>query len=551
MKCRIILELLAILFFTGCYNREQISRLDEAEALLQNKPDSAFTILQQLKPEGRQADQARYALLYSEALDKNHIKVTNDSLIRQAWNHYKHHPQDLRRQCKTLYYWGRIKLRTGDKPGALRLFLEIEEKLKDTNEPYYTGLLYSQIGEVYYEQMNYNRAYHYFRESRNNFRQSENLREETEATLDMAAATYHSKDVEKAIRLYSSALDLADEQKSDKLAKSSLTNLASLYVISGKKQIPHDLLLRIELSARKDTLYGYHTLVDVQLLKNHMDSARHYLKLAETHTTDIRDMANLYYTAYRIEAQSKNFEKATENIHRYIYLTDSLTRSNMQFSAGMVEREYFQEQSAFAEYRMKNRTILEISSIIIVILLSGIAWYIIRQRMRLQRERTDRYLLLVEEANSEYKALTERMEGQRNTENHLKGLIASRFDIIDKLGKTYYERENTSSQQAAMFQEVKQIITDFSENGEMLQELELIVNTCHDNAMQKLRNDFPAMKETDIRLLCYIFVGFSPQVISLFMKDTVANVYARKSRLKSRIKSAETANKDLFLSLFE
>lgn len=70
MKCRIRLKLLAILFFTGCYNREQISRLDEAEALLQNKPDSALTILQQLKSEGNQAEQARYALLYSEALDK-------------------------------------------------------------------------------------------------------------------------------------------------------------------------------------------------------------------------------------------------------------------------------------------------------------------------------------------------------------------------------------------------------------------------------------------------------------------------------------------------
>ena len=69
----------------------------------------------------------------------------------------------------------------------------------------------------------------------------------------------------------------------------------------------------------------------------------------------------------------------------------------------------------------------------------GVAYYITRQRLRLQRERTDRYLLLAEEANSEYKTLTERMEGQRNTENHLKGLIASRFDIIDKLGKTYYE----------------------------------------------------------------------------------------------------------------
>ena len=545
MKCRIILGLSAILFFTGCYNREHISRLDEAEALLQNKPDSALTILKQLRQEGSQAEQARYALLYSEALDKNHIKVTDDSLIRQAWSHYKHYSKDLRHQCKTLYYWGRIKLRAGDKPGALRLFLKIEEKLKDTNEPYYTGLLYGQIGEVYYEQMNYSRAYHYFREARNNFRQSDNVREETESTLDMAAAAFHSKDIEKAMRLYAAALDLADEQKNDHLAKASLTNLASLYVVSGKRQIPHDLLQRIELSARQDTLYGYHTLVDVNLLKNRIDSARYYLALAEAQTTDIRDLADLQYTAYRIEAQTRNFEKATDNIHRYIYLTDSLTRSNMQFSAGMVEREYFKERTDFAD-----RTTWEIAAATVILLMIGVAYYITRQRLRLQRERTDRYLLLAEEANSEYKTLTERMEGQRNTENHLKGLIASRFDIIDKLGKTYYERENTASQQAAMFHEVKQIITDFAENNEMLQELELIVNTCHDNAMQKLRNDFPAMKEADIRLLCYIFVGFSPQVISLFMKDTVANVYARKSRLKSRIKSAETANKDLFLSLF-
>ena len=98
------------------YNREHISRLDEAEALLQNKPDSALTILKQLRQEGSQAEQARYALLYSEALDKNHIKVTDDSLIRQAWSHYKHYSKDLRHQCKTLYYWGRIKLRAGDKP---------------------------------------------------------------------------------------------------------------------------------------------------------------------------------------------------------------------------------------------------------------------------------------------------------------------------------------------------------------------------------------------------------------------------------------------------
>ena len=84
MKYRIILGLSAILFFTGCYNREYISRLDEVEALLQNKPDSALTILKQFKREGSQAEQAKYALLYSAALDKNHIKITDDSLDRKS-----------------------------------------------------------------------------------------------------------------------------------------------------------------------------------------------------------------------------------------------------------------------------------------------------------------------------------------------------------------------------------------------------------------------------------------------------------------------------------
>ena len=41
-----------------------------------------------------------------------------------------------------------------------------------------------------------------------------------------------------------------------------------------------------------------------------------------------------------------------------------------------------------------------------------------------------------------------------------------------------------------MFQEVKRIITDFSENSEMLRELEQMADTCHDNVMQKLRQDF-------------------------------------------------------------
>ena len=84
---------------------------------------------------------------------------------------------------------------------------------------------------------------------------------------------------------------------------------------------------------------------------------------------------------------------------------------------------------------------------------------------------------------------------------------------------------------------------------EMLLTLERVVNIVHDDAVRKLRDDFPQMKDADVRLLCYIFGGFSPQVISLFMHDSVANVYARKSRLKSRIRTSEAPHKELFLAL--
>ena len=140
--------------------------------------------------------------------------------------------------------------------------------MKSRQDPYGKGLLYERIGDIYYEQMNYVRAYHYFKQARENFQVSDSLREETEATLDMAAASYRQKDLERAMRLYSAALDLADEQDSEALAETALSNLASLYVKSHKKQIPQDLLQRIERSARKDTLFGNHTMIDVQLLKH-------------------------------------------------------------------------------------------------------------------------------------------------------------------------------------------------------------------------------------------------------------------------------------------
>ena len=543
-----------LLLFSGCSGGgiRLAETLSHAEKIVAEAPDSVLRLLRELPTDALRSRElrARYALLQAEAAERAGTLNNNDSILRIAWEYYRKHPHEIRGICKTLYYRGQSRLRQGDKPGALRLFLEVEEKLRPIDEPYYLGLLYLRIGGVYRAELNFVRAYRYYRDARDLFIRSDAARQTTEAQLGMTVSALRMRDLGRALRDCSMALERADELRDDTLVRRSLALFATIYTVVESERIPDDLLRRIETSIRSDTTAaGYCTRAQTFLLRNRPDSARRCLQRAETLDPDNDVLPMIEYTAYRVETRAGRYRDAARMIDRFIFLNDSLTRTALQASAGMIERDYFRERAAFADFRMQNRRLGERLVAAVVLLLLLIAGLILRQRIRLHKERNERYLLLVREAEAEYRNLARSLQQRDRDEARMKGLIASRFDIVDRLGKTLYERENTVSGQAVMTREVKRIIEGFAENGDMLQELEHIVDMAHDGVMRKLRRDFPKMKESDVRLLCYIFGGFSPQVISLFMEENVANVYARKSRLKSRIKASETPDRELFLTL--
>jgi len=551
--CGALLLLAATL--CGCSDHPRTTALlAQAEALLAERPDSALQLLRQLPAErlGSRALKARHALLTAEACARAGSDAETDSLLDAAWDYYRNRPDEVRNRCRTRYYQGRSRLRRGDKPGALRLFLEVEEELLRVDEPYYRGLLCLRIGEVHYAELDFAGAYRRFREARNLFMRSERPRQTVEALLGMTSSALRMRDPERARRDCTLALDLADELQDEALAGRCLACFATLYTVSDRERIPDELLQRIDRSVRGDTTAtGLRTLAQVQLLRQRPDSARRTLALAIGRTPRSEERPIELYTAYRIETQAGCYREAARMIHRFIFLNDSLTRATLQTSAGMIEKEYFRERTAFADYRMRSRRIGEAAAAVILLLVVAAGVLLVRQRMRLQRERYERELLLAGEVREKYRELVRQTEQTLHAENRMKGILATRFDIVDRLGKTLYERENTASGQAAMTRQVKRLIDGFAADGEMLPELERIVDIVHDNAMRKLRRDFPGMKQADIRLLCYIFGGFSPQVISLFMHDSVANIYARKSRLKTRIRNSESPERELFIALLE
>ena len=86
----LILLNIALLLTTSCISdHRQVELLDRAEPLIETAPDTALALLDSIDSRRLyRGDKARYALLRSQALDKNYIDVTNDSLINIAVNYY-------------------------------------------------------------------------------------------------------------------------------------------------------------------------------------------------------------------------------------------------------------------------------------------------------------------------------------------------------------------------------------------------------------------------------------------------------------------------------
>ena len=112
-----------------------MEELDRAEAVMEEYPDSALALLDTLDRSclvTREA-RARHALLYSQALDKNYIDLSTDSIISPAVKYYKKHGSPDYR-LMTQYYLGRIYQNAGDNESAMRCFVQAERYVPECSD---------------------------------------------------------------------------------------------------------------------------------------------------------------------------------------------------------------------------------------------------------------------------------------------------------------------------------------------------------------------------------------------------------------------------------
>lgn len=116
---------------------------------MQLRPDSALNILKSISPEklSTRADNAYYALLLTQAQDKNFVVQKEDSLIRIAV-HYYDSIGDTKMQAKAHYYWGCVYRDMNQQAEAIREFLIAAPLTEKSKEKRQLGLIYNNIGYI-------------------------------------------------------------------------------------------------------------------------------------------------------------------------------------------------------------------------------------------------------------------------------------------------------------------------------------------------------------------------------------------------------------------
>ena len=558
MKTKIIsllisLSLLAV--FCACTPREQRSMspretLSRAEALMTQAPDSALMLLEDLSKgalRGRE-NRAHFALLYSQALDKNYIDRSNDSIISIAVDYYSTRRSEPEKLFLSYYYLGRVQQNAGNLTRAMLSYGQAEELVAEIQDDYAIGLLYAQMGNLYHAVYDLPKSLDCFQKAYTHYEKADKELHKMYAKRDIGVLLMDLKKYSQAETYLLETLQWADENDELPLCQECVDFILSLYSKTIEKPKYQAFYQRYKQYIQ-DEFLALNTFVELALYENNPYKAEQYIKKAWLVTDERIDTSYLLLREYELNKQIGNYPQAINIIEDLFYAKDTLVRNVLQQPLLSAQRDYFKSQSELNELKLQHSKQKQIfvSIILIIIMLSAIVF--VRQRLKAKAQEINQYLDKVQDLESELlikeRNLQAVSESNSQMNEQINQLFAKQFATIDQLSVTCYEMHATRNEKEAVYKRVKKEIECFSSNKETLRELENIVNKNKNNAMAILREEFPKFSEMDFRLVCYCIAGFSAKAISVFTGNSTGNIYMKKSRLKAKITASDIAQKEI------
>lgn len=527
------------IFFNACHNSNTAPQLQLADSLIDKRADSALCILEKLSIEeiSNKSAKAMYALLLTEALDKNFKSHRNDSLILIAVDYYKDNSNN-KLKTKAYYYLGRVYQDNKEYIKATEAYLTALKTASPTQAPILQ--IYNNLALCYESQEFYLPAIKTYKES---YATAEKMQDKygiLHAIRGLGNVYAIQDEEEKALSYYQKALSIAQSIKDSLWENAIFCDIAKVYddqglYIEAKKQI--DLALRYAPSnINLSPTYFWKGSILYNLEET--DSAIHYLSRAST-KANIYTKASIYQTLYEINKENKNYEQAIlyndtaltcyDSIQKIIHHTE--INNLIKKHSIDIYKEQIKKQS------QQTKVIFIIGGLVTMFLFIYTVMYIsnrnkkthIHWQQLLMKNQTEKATL-----KEEIRALSHANEINEHRYadilNQRIKLWHQSLQICVRLFKTTTSYKKIQSIETSKNKKEKEITQE---------ELSLIyqeINEAFIEAMQELLEQYPSLTQDDLYYCILNYLQLSNNTIKVCMKaGSQSALTQRKYRIKKQL----------------
>lgn len=539
-------------FTTSCQNGYTGSKeLNLAESLMDIKPDSALTVLKQIKNTNdlSKKQQAIYHLLLTYAQDKNYMTPSSDSIINLAVDYFDYN------QSKNLYYStlayyckGRVSAEAGDAMQAHEYYLKALELGESLENRILLIKIYNNLGRFYaYLNMN-EMALPMYKKALNLLLLENESANTSYALRNIARIFTQINEVDSAIIYYKKALLYTKDQNKPTL----FNDLACLYLNKKQYQEASAYLNKALNPATKTPSMPAIYLSQGKFLKEtaQLDSAEFYLKESMQTNNQYTQATGLFYLS-EIEKERQNYKAALNyleesnkirNACREIANTENIRQVNSMFNYQRIAKE-----KASFEQKAHVRMIVIYQVIIFFVIILTACFIFFRNYQQRKRQ-----LFYFKE--QKYRRSEQYIEDNKIQIKKLEEKLSSDVELISDVQKQLYatrklalEMENrrvTSNQDTlAIFEKDFKISAlylkahgdewNFIESE--WEELCLLLDATYSGFTKRLVKLYPRISQEELRICYLIKMGVAIKKIGLIMCITTSAVSQSRRRLYKKL----------------
>ena len=464
------------------------------------------------------------------------------------------------------FHWGLICFDQGAYDQAIVSYEKALEQTRISGDRHLEGLVCRAIADTYNGTYNIREDTVYMRKAWRAFDAPEDSLYRAEVALRLAAAYMNAREWDKADTLLQEVLPVCARNRA--LLGRGL-DVYSFYLLNSPSADPERAIqcfraaedAGFRLSDEKLCDWGY----ALYLTGREAQADRLWDSLARLHPEGLAQLQYRQYDRYCLEGK---VEQALPLMERIVFRQDSLLRVQASEAVSRAQRDYLEavaegERLTAARERDRKRTTWSVAALVIVLLL--ITGYAIAQEAR---ERLDTVRLALEESERMTRRLTEAEQRhinkietlQRSARNREATLQEIRSDYLEmfrdgyrRLGRLFEDKQFAETQaktESVLYRRVCQELQDIDGDSKGFQRLQEYIEDHLDHPIASLRQDIPTLNEKDIRLFCYLVIGYdAPLIATLMGVGKGRTVHDWKSRLVTRIRRLPASRARRYLDL--